>query len=206
MSPYLDLTHLFEEGMPVYPGDPVPTLKQTGRLEVDGFNEFCYCGGFHVGTHMDAPLHMITDGGRISDIPPAKFFGRGVLIDARGASEVTASFLDGVEFRKGDIVIVLTGWYKKFHEGDYYGNFPAIAPEFAQKLVENEVSIVALDTPSPDRPPFPVHKILLGNGVLIIENLANVDSLLEIGSFEVIALPAKYQWEAAPIRVIAIPG
>ena len=205
MSAFIDLTHIFDDGMPVYPGDASPTLKQVGRLATDGFNEFCYCGGFHVGTHMDAPLHMIADGSRISDIPADRFFGRGRLVDARGADEVTPKFLDGLDIRPGDMIVVLTGWYKMFREKAYYGAFPSISSEFADCLVERQVSVLALDTPSPDRPPFPVHKILLGNGVLIIENLTNVEALLNLKNFEVVALPAKYKWEAASVRVIACP-
>lgn len=205
MKKFIDLTHVFDDNMPVYPGDPAPTLKQTGRLEIEGFNEYCYCGGFHIGTHIDGPLHMVSNGARVSEILPHRFFGRGVLVDARGADEVTKNFLNGLELMPGDIVVVLTGWYRKFREKDYYGPFPTITPEFAECLVEKRISILALDTPSPDRPPFPVHKILLGKEVLIIENLANVASLLECGSFDLVTLPAKYQWEAAPIRVIALP-
>ncbi|MBV8520932.1 MAG: cyclase family protein [Acetobacteraceae bacterium] len=51
------------------------------------------CGGMHVGTYMDAPLHMIEDGARISDIPVGKFFGRGRLVDARGQAQVIPDLL-----------------------------------------------------------------------------------------------------------------
>jgi len=50
-----------------------------------------------------------------------------------------------------------------------------------------------------------VHKILLSAEVLIIENLTNLEALLGIDAFDVVALPANLQCEAAPIRVIAHP-
>ena len=206
MTGFIDLTHKFDANMPVYPGDPLPVLTQVARLEADGYNDFCLCGGMHIGTHMDAPLHMIADGGRIAAIEPARFFGRGVLVDARNSLTIEAALLDNIALAAGDIVIILTGWYKKFHDSDYYGPFPDVSPEFAERLVAAGVSILALDTPSPDRAPYPVHKILLGAGVLIIENLANVGALVGLGSFNVTALPAKFDWEAAPVRVIAQPA
>jgi kynurenine formamidase len=205
MPELIDLTHTFDDQMPVYPGDPLPTITPVGRLEVDGYNDCCVCTGMHVGTHMDAPLHMIANGERVATIAPERFFGRGVLVDARGKSEVSAGLLDGVDLQAGDIVVVLTGWYHKFKGEDYYPAYPEIAPGFATRLVDAGVSILALDTPSPDRPPFAVHKILLGNGVLIIENLTNVEALLELRAFTITALPAKFDWEAAPVRVIAQP-
>jgi arylformamidase len=55
---------------------------------------------------------------------------------------------------------------------------------------------------SPDHEPFNVHKILLSAGVLIIENLTNLDELSG-KEFTVYALPVKLQIDGAPARVIA---
>jgi kynurenine formamidase len=69
--------------------------------------------------------------------------------------------------------------------------------------VKASVSAVGLDTPSPDREPFSIHRQLLGSGVLIIENLTKLEGLVGATPYEVIALPIKFQAEAAPARVIA---
>ena len=86
-----------------------------------------------------------------------------------------------------------------------YRDFPEVAPEFARELVSLGVSIIGLDTPSPDRSPFEVHKILLAAQVPIIENLTNLEALVAVDEFDVVALPAKLQCEAAPVRVVARP-
>ena len=86
----IDLTHTFTCDMPVYPGDPPAGLEPIATIAKDGFNDCCVRGGLHVGTHMDAPLHMIEGGAPLSDIPLRQFFGRGRLIDARGYKAVTA--------------------------------------------------------------------------------------------------------------------
>jgi kynurenine formamidase len=200
---FVDLTHTFDFNMPVYPGDPAPQLVQTATIAAQGYNEYCLSGGMHVGTHMDAPLHMIENGAFMSEIPANRFFGRGRLVDARGRTVVTEDLLENADLMPGDIVLVLTGWSKHFRKADYYQSFPEIQPAFAERLVSEGVSILGLDTPSPDRPPFPVHKILLSKDVLIIENLTDLELLLEVRSFEVIAAPVKFYCEAAPVRVIA---
>lgn len=50
---------------------------------------------------------------------------------------------------------------------------------------------------------FPVHKILLKNNVLIIENLTNLHALESVSEFIVRAQPMKYHSDAAPSRVYA---
>lgn len=202
MKPH-DLTHTFTEHMPSYAGDPWPELKQIAEIRTTGFTDHEIKTGMHVGTHMDGPLHMIEGGKYLDEVPVSAFFGKGHLIDARGHKEVPGKLIDGKPIEKGDIVLVMTGHGSKFYESDYYTTYPEISEGFARKIVALGVSIVGMDTPSPDRPPFAVHKILLGNYVLIIENLTNLEALIDIPHFEVIALPAKFRTDAAPVRVVA---
>jgi len=199
---YIDLTHTFEQNMPVYPGDPEPELKQIAFVDKDGYNDFQITSGMHVGTHMEAPFHMFQNGKRLSEYPPERFFGKGHLIDARKQS-IEASLLEGKEILKGDIVLIMTSFSDKFGTPEYYELYPEINPSFASKLIELGVSLVGIDSPSPDRDPFTIHKLLLGSEILIIENLTNLESLLEQSEFAVVALPSKYDCEAAPVRVIA---
>ncbi len=198
---YIDLTHTFKSTMPVYPGDVEPSLKQTVFIENGGHNNFFVSTGMHVGTHMDGPLHMIAGGKKLSDYPVEKFFGKGHLVDVREGFSV--DLLDLHDVQKGDVVLLFTGFYKKFGQEDYYGKYPEIPEDFALKLVGLGVKFVGMDTPSPDRAPYLIHKILLGNDVLILENVNNLEELLEFEDFEIIALPAKFEADAALVRVVA---
>ena len=200
---YIDLTHTFNQNMPVYPGDTPPEFSQTDFFDQQGYNGFQIKTGMHVGTHMDAPLHMLKDGKRLSQYPPEHFFGKGHLIDARGQKLMDAPLLRGKLIEKGDIVFIFTGFYKKFGNPEYYESYPEISEELALKMIELGVKIVGMDTPSPDRPPFAIHKLLFKNDILIIENLTNLEELLAHPQFDVIALPAKFDIEAAPVRVVA---
>ncbi len=200
----IDLTHTFDDAMPVYPGDPEPEIIRLTDIPVGGFTLSQVKTCMHTGTHMDSPLHMFKNGKSLSEIPVEKFIGRGVLIDARGKEMIDDDLLSGVQLQQNDIVLVLTGFSEQYHHASYYSDYPDMTESFAEELVKAGVSIVGLDTASPDRTPFLIHRILLSGDVLIIENLTNLESLLGIVVFEVCALPAKFKAEAAPVRVIAL--
>ena len=199
---YIDLSYNFTHGMAVYPGDPSPEISQTSTVAKDGIAHFELKTGMHAGTHIDAPSHMLMGGKLLSEYPPEKFFGRGVCLDARGKKSAGDELLAGQNIEKGDIVFVCFGWSSEFGQDEYYLNYPEISESLAKRLAELGVSISGSDTPSPERAPYQAHKILLKSDVLIIENLVNLEQLIG-KNFDVIALPPKFQTEAAPCRVVA---
>lgn len=192
---FVDLTHPFTAAMPTFPGDPSPELIQNATLEKDGSIGFELKTGLHIGTHIDAPLHFIPGGKRVADFPPEKFIGRGIAVG------INSPDLESI--RTGDIVLIHTGWSQKFGQADYYQNFPVISEDFAQKLVAAKIKMVGFDSSSPDYPPYSVHKILLSQDILILENLTNLEALLPYPQFEIFALPLRLEAEASPVRVIA---
>lgn len=200
----VDLTHTFTDNMPVFPGDPPATLKQVTNIDEHGYTDHEIKSFMHVGTHMDAPLHMIQGGKKIDEIQPERFIGKGVIIDARNKNIIDSSVLQNLSIEPGSIILIYTGFGEKFGNPQYDNNQPTISEDFAVKAVELQAKIVGMDILGPDQPPFLTHKKLLSNDVLIIENLANLDHLLGVTEFEVIALPMKLQADAAPVRVIAV--
>jgi kynurenine formamidase len=84
----------------------------------------------HTGTHMNAPIHLIQKGADLAAISPDRFFGNGAVLDVpKGNWQViTAADLQKAapEVKEGDIVVVVTGWHKKYSDGlEYYGEAPA---------------------------------------------------------------------------------
>ena len=79
-----------------------------------------------------------------------------------------------------------------------------IDKSLAEKLIEAEISMIGLDTPSPDEPSFEIHKLFFKNNIMIAENLTNLDKLLDVQDFEVFALPLKNNINEMLARVIAI--
>lgn len=185
--------------MPVFPGDEVPVLTAHTEKEITHYK---LLSGMHIGTHMDAPLHMIVNGKKISDFETEKFIGPGVLIDARGKNLAGEELLKNKKINPGDIVLVLFGQGEKFRESGYFANYPELSLEFANYLCERGVKMVGTDTPSPDREPYEVHKQLLKNDILILENLTNLERLIG-REFKIFALPLCLDAEASLARVVA---
>lgn len=199
---YIDLTHVFDNKMPCYPGDKTPSLKQVTFFEKQGFNIFEVNSSMHVGTHMDAPLHFIKDGKRLSDYPMERFFVKTHLIRVHGIATIEEEAIKGLKIAEGEAVVFETGFSKQFKHKEYYTSYPSISNRLAEALSDLKIGMLGLDTPSPDYPPCEVHKILLGNDVLILENLTNLERIAT-SYFEMIALPLRFEAEAAPARVVA---
>ena len=188
--------------MPAYPDDPASSLTERLNVENDGYADHTLTTTMHVGTHIDAPEHMIAGGKMMHEYPAESFVGRGVVVDVRGKNEIRADCLPK-DLAAQDIVLFYTGWSKYFGTPEYYEWYPEITIECAARLVRVGVSMVGLDSPGPDHAPFPVHKLLLGNDILIIENLRNLDAVVGASGMEIMAFPLRIMADASPARVIA---
>ena len=196
----IDLSVALNEKTPIYPGDPETKISQAGILTEHGYQDHFVCVGTHVGTHMDAPSHMIAGGKNLDQFPIETFAGRGVCIKVQGAFSLEE--ITRVDIQEGDIVLFHTGMSDSYHDSVYYEKYPAMSENVAEYLVSKKVKIVGVDMCSVDYAPYSVHKILLGNEVLIIENLTNLHELVG-KSFTVSAFPIKLQIDGAPVRVVA---
>lgn len=196
----IDLSVPINEQTPVYPGDPSTKVEPAGVLAKDGYNDHYISLGTHVGTHIDAPLHMLEGGLSLDKLPVEQFVGNGQLV------EVTGGDFDSVkqaDIKAGDIVLFRTGMSDNYHDPIYFEDYPAMSEEVASFLVEAKVKMVGVDTCSVDNQNgFPIHKILLAGNVLIIENLTNLKQLTG-KNFKVYALPLNLQIDGSPARVIA---
>lgn len=144
----------------------------------------------HVGTHVDAANHFIPDGRSIDRYPTEKFVGPGIAIDVHrnGPQALDRDELDevGGDVRPGDIVLFSFGYGRHFGT-ETYREHPYITVGAAEWLVEREVKLVGFDLMTPDMPEplrpdgfdWPVHQVLLGHDVLVMENLSGaLDDLL----------------------------
>lgn len=153
----VDLTQAFTADMPVFPGDPKSKLVRVASIPKEGFTDHMLTTPMHVGTHMDAPLHMIVGGKTMDIIPLEWFFGPGVLIDARNVSAVDETLVPG-SVPNGAIALVYTGFSKKWKTDAYMTGHPLISESFSNRMIELGVHAVGMDTLGPDEPPFPTLK------------------------------------------------
>lgn len=199
----IDLSMPLNENTIVFPGDTKPVFEQAGTLETVGFIDHIIHINNHLGTHVDAPDHMLEKGVLLSDYPIDRFVCEAVCVDAKGQDTLTPQLLDGVELKPGDAVLFYTGSGDNYRNDTYATEYPKVELELANLLVEKGAKIVGADMISFDHDePYPIHKALLDNDVLLIENLINLDTV--VGKrFKLYALPIKLELHAAPVRVIA---
>lgn len=136
----------------------------------------------HTGTHIDAARHFIPNGRSIDEYPASTFCGPGVILNVarEGMVEVTAGELESVgeQVASGDIVFLSFG-YGQFFGTERYKQHPYLAIDAARWLREREVKMVCVDIMTPDRPEgdrpdgfsWPVHQVLLGADIPIMENV-----------------------------------
>jgi kynurenine formamidase len=201
---YIDLSHEFIDAMPVFPGDPATILKQVTSISKEGYTDHQLTTVMHVGTHVDAPLHMIEGGKYISEISVDRFAGQGIVLDVRGKKEIDKNVLSSISLPAGAFVLLHTGLSSLYGTQQYTTEYPKITESFAQSLVEAKVKILGMDMLNPDtEESFPIHKILLSQEILIVENLTNIEALANQKDFEVFAFPTKLRADAASVRVVA---
>jgi arylformamidase len=194
----IDLSIKIDSQTPVYPGDPAIGVEQVAAVAQNGYALHTITLGSHSGTHIDAPAHMIEGGATLEAIDLDTYKGPAKLIEGFSLDAVQAAGL-----LPGDIALFLTGTSDRFQAVDYFTDYPAMEPTIAMYLIEIGVKMVGLDTCSADnRDDFPVHKLLLGAGIPIIENLTGLSRLRD-KQCSLIALPLRLDADAAPARVIA---
>lgn len=168
----------------------------------------------HMGTHVDAPRHFYVDGPGMDEIPLERMTGEGVVIRLEKAVNEAIDVDDlaaakpGIE--PGDIVAIDTGWSGRWGTPEW-NRHPYLSLDAAQWLVDQKVKLVAVDTATPDLPhdlrpedfQFPVHCMLLRDGVLISEQIANLQKLAG-RRVEFLFCPLSIEGcDGAPARVLA---
>lgn len=206
---YIDATVTLDQSTtPVYEGDApmrFEFLKEMRRG--DPLTLSAYSLGAHSGTHVDAPMHFVTDGAPIDKVPLDRLIGPARVIEiADDVQAITAAELAKHDWRGAPRILFRTrssirGWMTSplFHR-----DFAYIAPDAAQALADANVQLVGIDYLSAEQfgAPAPrAHQILLGKGIPIVEGLLLTS--VRAGDYDLIVLPMKVGGhEAAPARAV----
>jgi kynurenine formamidase len=204
----IDVTREMSHGMPTWPGNKVGVaIERTARLESDGYNlsRFSHLE-CHCGTHFDSPSHFI-DGG--TDLAGTPLRVLPAVIISISEKQIGPTIFTPASHLKDHAVLVHTGWDAQIGHSNYYRNFPTLTAQAAQFLVENEIGLLGMDTPSPDPPDssdHPVHHLLLGAGIPIVEGLVRLDQVRRVkGTPYFLAFPLKVKGvEACPVRAAVL--
>jgi len=209
----IDLSHNIHPGIPVYPGTEPPFFVPASTIEHNGFAETRISIYTHTATHMDAPSHVLKNGKSLDSFDAGHFWGRALIVDASRISkdQITVDCLASYEARleQVDFALIKTGWSRHWGRDDYFTGFPSLTVESARWLTRFKLKGVAVDAISIDpldSGSLPVHHVLLGNDIVIVENLTRLDAV-KSEKFYFSCLPLKISGaDGSPVRAAAIEG
>lgn len=212
----IDLSHEVEAGMITHPGLPGPLVcdflsREDSRSRYAGGTEF-HIGRIdmvaNTGTYIDSPFHRFADGRDIAglslpalvDLPCVV-----VRIPYESSRTVTAAAFDGVDVR-GKAVLVHTGWDTLWRKPEYLEHNPHLSEDAATWLADNGAALVGIDSVNIDSltdKRRPVHTVLLGREIPIVEHLCNLGSVTEGARFYAAPVAVKGMG-TFPVRAYAI--
>jgi arylformamidase len=196
----VDLTLPFRDGMRGFSWETKYTVER------DGWNARTLHLYSHAGTHMDAPYHFAAGPTTIDQIPLDRCCGTAHVVklpDTQPGEWLTPAHLGPLadSFPRDDIVLLATGWSRHLDDTSVYRDgLPRISDELATWCVTRGVKLLGVEPPSVanvnDLPELTrIHRTLLGGDVVIVEGLTNL-----------LALPERVQFFAAPLKVVGGDG
>ena len=215
----VDLSHVIEDGLVTYKGLPAPiicdflsreesvkhyedgTTFQIGKIEMVS----------NTGTYIDCPFHRFENGKDLSEVGLEAFADLDGIVIRQPFEErlaITADDLKGFEIRNR-AVLIHTGWSRHWNTENYFEGHPFLTEDAAVYLKECGVKLVGIDSHNIDdtnKNSRPVHTVLLGAEILIVEHLCNLESLPTEG-FSFSAVPPKFKGVGTfPVRAMARLG
>jgi kynurenine formamidase len=227
-SQIIDLTHEMFVNMPSYPTLPSFKIEYLKLAARDGSTVSLITNmHMHMGTHIDFPSHVVPDSNCLEHYTLQDLSGEGVVIDLsykEEGEEITEKDLLNyrTHIRRGEMLFMFTGWSRRRGvTPTYLFNWPHLGTGAARFLVGKRPSVVGIDGLSiggwggrmvVDRisktSSRTIHKMLLEAGILILEEVANLDKVLmrrkAARSFFILAPLAVRGAEASPCRVLSI--
>jgi len=223
----IDLTNPLTHNTPIYPSDPPFVATPHATHARDGYSLHRLSFGTHTGTHLDAPFHFDSRGAKVGDLALGKLVGKVWVVDFEDMNltarervdwEALASRLptqDEVSLRD-TILLINTSWSSKYYGDTTYFSHPYLSPLIANHLFALGISVVGVDTPSPDETPrgdgscegadgFGFHETFLGNGGVIIENLTNLKELSQAALLKN-EVPSRWMVSLAPLKLEGLDG
>ena len=208
----IDISIPIHQGMLTYPGDPVVSLvRVVGMSDGEASNLSVLSMSTHTGTHIDPPLHFIADGASIDEVALDVFVGEAVVADMRGNASIGPDELKAADLAEGIERLLfltdrsaawsdpMTAWPKRY---------TALTLEGARWVVDHGVRLVGIDFPSIEDADagsgtFPVHRTLLGAGVVILEGLDL--RVAPVGRSTLWCLPLKIRdGDGGPARAVLV--
>lgn len=216
MSELIDVSHVVEHGMVTYRGLPAPIIcdylsREASRERYAPGTEF-QIGRIdmvaNTGTYLDSPFHRYADGKDLSQLPLTSLANLECIVARAVPGERVIDRLDLAERDvRGRAVLVETGWDRHWRTDRYHDGHPHLTGELAEWLVRAGAVLVGIDSfniDSTDTGERPVHTVLLGAEIPIVEHMCGLKALPARGS-RFFAVPVKVAgFGTFPVRAFAI--
>lgn len=223
----IDLSLEITNGMPAHAFFPSPIIvpyvtheqaKSAGLGTEDDL--FTYSINYistleHVGTHVDAPLHIGADGASIDQLPLDWFAGKAVCLDLRHVpdlGDIDVADLEQAEAQSGvtidgHIVLLCTGFHERhWPEREVVTTNPGLTAAASHWLADRS-RVHGVEGPSTDKAgtkEFPNHRVCRDRGMIHYEWLVNLDQLVGKGEFQFVGYPLKLvAGTGSPVRAVA---
>lgn len=203
MRRLIELNHIIEDGMVTYKGLPAPIIcdflsRPDSRSNYDAGTEF-QIGKItmvsNTGTYLDTPFHRYADGDDLAAVALDRVAGLpGCVVRIADARVALDRDIFAALDVKGRAVLVHTGWDRHWRTDAYFENHPFLTAAAAAHLRDAGAALVGIDSHNIDDTTGrarPVHTILLGAGIPIVEHMTGLAQLPD----------ADFQFHAAPPRV-----
>jgi arylformamidase len=199
----IDVSHTIENGMVTYKGFPAPVIcdwrsREESRAIYDGA-EF-QIGKIEMiantGTYVDSPFHRYANGKDLSELPlesVADLECLVVRIDPTAGAAIDTVPLSASDVR-GRAVLFHTGWDRFWRTDAYFERHPHLTERAADWLAKAGAALVGIDSMNIDSIATgqrPVHTILLGQEIPIVEHLRGLAAAPDRGG----------RFSAVPVKV-----
>jgi arylformamidase len=206
MGMLIDVSMEIFSGMLVWPGDEEVDLRRVEEMEEGApANLSRIRCGVHTGTHVDAPLHFIPGGKSVEQLPLAVLNGPAWVAGFPAAERIRAEELERAGIPEGTERLLM-----KTRNSDILGTLTSFREEYAgldesgaRWILEKKIRLVGIDFLSVSCPgqTVPVHELLLGAEVILVEGL--LLGSVPAGACRFHCLPVKLKGaDGAPARAV----
>jgi arylformamidase len=213
----IDLSHTVEHGMVTYKGLPAPVIcdyvsREDSRASYASGTEF-YIGKIEMvantSTYVDSPFHRYAEGKDLAALPLESLANLDCVVARVRAGHAGA--IDRLGLTEADVrgraVLVHTGWDRHWGTERYFEGHPYLTGELAEWLVRAGAVLVGIDSLNIDgiaTRERPVHSMLLGHEIPVVEHFCGLDALPDRDS-RFFAVPVKAKRLGTfPVRAFAL--
>lgn len=202
---WVSLSMMIDESTMPYPGDDPLTIKWDKQIKDVGYNLSNISLSMHLGTHVDYKKHVLDVE---DDIKPDYFIGKANVINVLPVDNVLKTKDIEMAYLASNhlenMLMIDTRHQSKLNTKDYFKP-PMFEESIFDFLKKYHINLLGSDLPSyeyHDTEFLKMHKVLLGHGIYLIENMINLKEMSN--HIEMIALPLPIKnLEASILNIIA---